>query len=165
MIFLYLTLIFNFDLFPRTKTMSHPPPSAQRHPTRPAIQQRSESLLPPHESNSITSIPVTPGISQGTYGKCPSGVPTSRHPHAARQGYFSSQLDPVNEAQPQPSPASPLCARLPLISRLSQLQLGDVALSGTVLSATFPLPQSIQYRKEGTWVGSHLEKKLRYIRR
>ncbi|KAH8126319.1 trehalose 6-phosphate synthase/phosphatase [Trichoderma asperellum] len=131
--------------------MSHPPPSAQRHPTRPAIQQRSESLLPPHESNSITSIPVTPGISQGTYGKCPSGVPTSRHPHVARQEYFSSQLDPVNEAQPQPSPASPLCARLPLISRLSQLQLGDIALSGTVISATFPLPQSIQYRKEGTW--------------
>lgn len=165
MILLHLTLILSFGLFPLTKTMSHPPPSAQRHPTRPAIQQRSESLLPPHESNSITSIPVTPGISQGTYGKCPSGVPTSRHPHTARQEYFSGQLDPVNEAQPQPSPASPLCARLPLISRLSQLQLGDVALSGTVLSATFPLPQSIQYRQEGTWVGSHLDKKFRYIRR
>lgn len=132
--------------------MSHAPSSAQRHPGRPVMQQRSETLLPPHESKSITSIPVTPGISQGTYGKCPSGIPTSRHPHAASQEYFPRQLDPVNESQSQPSPTTPLCARMPLRSRLSQLQLGDIALSGTVLSATFTLPQSIQYHKGETWV-------------
>ncbi|KAM0265338.1 hypothetical protein ACHAQJ_000178 [Trichoderma viride] len=115
------------------------------------MQQRNESHLPPHESKSITSIPVTPGISQGTYGKCPSGIPTSRKSQTARQEYFSRQPDSGNSTHAQPSPASPLIGRTPLRSSLSQLQHGDVALSGTVLSATFTLPQSLHYHKGEKW--------------
>lgn len=127
-------------------------PSAPRHPSRPTVQQRSESHLPPHESKSITSVPVTPGISQGTYGKCPSGTLSFRKPQTAGQEYFSHQIDPANAAQSHASPTSPLTARTPLKSGLGRLQHGDIALSGTVLSATFTLPQAIQYAKGGTWV-------------
>lgn len=135
--------------------MSNIPSSAQRHPSRPTIQQRTESHLPPHQSKSITSVPVTPGISQGTYGKCPSETSAFRNPPPARQEYFSRQLpDSANSAQSQASPASPLSARTPLKSSLSRLQHGDVAVSGTVISATFTLPQAIQYAKAGIWVSS-----------
>ncbi|KAL6900086.1 glycosyltransferase family 20 protein [Trichoderma evansii] len=131
--------------------MSSTPSAAQRHPSRPAVQQRSESHLPPHESKSITSIPVTPGISQGTYGKCPSGTSGFRDPQTARQGYFSRPLDPANTAQSHASPTSPLSALTPLKSGLNLPQHGDIPLSGTVLSATFTLPQAIQYAKGGKW--------------
>lgn len=118
----------------------------RHHPGRPAVQQRSESHLPPHESESITSIPVTPGISQGTYGEFhPSGIPTSRRAQSGKQEYFPRRL--VNTVQAQPSVASPLNGGI-----LPGSRHGEVALSGTVLSVTFTLPQLLRYRKGGEWV-------------
>ncbi|RFU73685.1 glycosyltransferase family 20 [Trichoderma arundinaceum] len=128
--------------------MSGKPSAAHRHLDRPAVQRRSESHLPPHESESITSIPVTPGISQGTYGECPSGIRTLRKAQPESQGYFSRQSS-FNSVE------SPFSARIPLRSTPSQHQHGDVALSGTVLSATFTLPQLLRYRKEGKWELDH----------
>ncbi|KAL7787002.1 family 20 glycosyltransferase [Trichoderma ceciliae] len=129
--------------------MSATPSSAQRHLRRPAGQQRSESHLPPHESQSITSIPVTPGISQGTYDEYPSGIQTSKTPQSGRQEYFSRRPDSATSVLPQPN------TRMPLRPSLGQHQHGDVELSGTVLSATFTLPQLLQYHRGGDWELEH----------
>jgi trehalose 6-phosphate synthase/phosphatase len=75
-----------------------------------------------------------------------------RKPQNAGQGYFSRQPDSANSEHSQPSPTSPLVGRIPLKSSLSQIQHGEVALSGTVLSATFTLPQTLQHHKGGKWV-------------
>lgn len=133
--------------------MSNTPFSVPRHSSRPRIQQRTESLLPPHESKSITSVPVTPGISQGTYQRYPGGTAaTLRIPQSAKLGYFS---DSVHSAQSQD-------AQTPLKSISSQPQHEGAVFSGKVLSATFTLPQAIQYSQGGKWVSAG--KKLPRVR-
>lgn len=121
-------------------TMSNIPSSASRHPRRPRIQQRTESLLPPHQSKSITSVPVTPGISQGTYMNGVSGL---KSPESARQEYFPRH---ANSAQSQTFGTS---VKPPDLGP-STWEGSD--LSGNVLSATFTLPQAIQYSQRGNWV-------------
>ncbi|KAL7938440.1 glycosyltransferase family 20 protein [Trichoderma chlorosporum] len=130
--------------------MSGTPYSTQRHLDRPAVQQRTESFLPPHQSEAITSIPVTPGISQGTYGERTDGIPTSRggQHQSGRQDYFPQRL--TNTIPIRPSAVSPLDD-----GTLPRSRHGEVALSGTVLSATFTLPQLLRYRKGGKWELEH----------
>ncbi|KAL6857377.1 glycosyltransferase family 20 protein [Trichoderma novae-zelandiae] len=117
-------------------------------PSRPGVPQRNDSQLPPHESEAIISIPVTPGISQGTYGERPNGFPTSRRPQQERQDYFPRR--PVNTVRAPPSALSPLNYETALGSRQ-----GDVPLSGNVLSVTFTLPQLLRYRRGGQWELGH----------
>ncbi|KAJ4865407.1 glycosyltransferase family 20 domain-containing protein [Trichoderma breve] len=136
--------------------MSGTPYSTQRLPNRPAVQQRTESFLPPHESEAITSIPVTPGISQGTYGDpndgipTPMGIPTPRviQSQPGRQEYFPRR--PANKALAQSSAVPPFGDGI-----LTGSGQGEVFLSGTVLSATFTLPQLLRYRKGGKWELEH----------
>lgn len=115
--------------------------TTQRYPLRPAIQQRTESFLPPHEKEAITSIPVTPGISQGTYGNPSDGIPTPRgiQLQPGRHDYFPRR--PANRALAQPFGDGVL----------NGPRQGELSLSGTVLSATFSLPQLLRYRKGGKW--------------
>lgn len=131
--------------------MSNPPVSASRHP-RPKIQQRTDTLLPPHESKSITSVPVTPGISQGTYQRFSDGTAaTLRIPQSARLGYFASQgSDSANSAHSHE-------AQTPLKSISSRPQHEGAVFSGNVLSATFTLPQAIQFSQGGKWVSAGKE--------
>ncbi|KAK0755594.1 hypothetical protein N5P37_011836 [Trichoderma harzianum] len=127
-------------------------PSSRHHLDRPVIQQQGESLLPLHESESITSIPVTPGISQGTYGEHPRGLTTSERAQPGKQEYFPRR--PANTVQTPPYAVSPLDD-----GSFSGPRHGEVALSGTVLSATFTLPQRLRNRKGGKW---ELEHKYHY---
>ncbi|KAK1255660.1 hypothetical protein MKX07_007919 [Trichoderma sp. CBMAI-0711] len=117
-------------------------------PTRPAVPQRNDTQLPPHESEAITSIPVTPGISQGTYGlERPNGFPSSRRPQQDKQDYFPRRTAHTVPAQP------------PAVSPLNEITLaarrGDIPLSGNVLSVTFTLPQLLRFRRGGKWELEH----------
>lgn len=129
--------------------MPNTPFSAPRHPSRPSIPQRTDTLLPPHEAKSITSIPVTPGISQGTYQRIPGRPAALKTPQSARLEYFAPHQvsESANSAQSQET-------QTPLKSASSQPQHEGAATSGNVISATFTLPQAIQYSQGGKWVST-----------
>ncbi|PTB70216.1 glycosyltransferase family 20 protein [Trichoderma citrinoviride] len=128
--------------------MADRPNPHERLPIRPSVPQRNETQLLAHRTEAITSIPVTPGISQGTYGvERPNGFPTSRRPQQERQDYFPRRAAHTVPAQP------------PAVSPLNEISLaarqGDIALSGNILSVTFTLPQLLRYRKGGVWELEH----------
>ena len=111
-----------------------------------------ESHLPPQERKSVTDVPVTPDIRRDTYNDQPSKA------ERLRQGYFP----------PQPGTAKQHAIRQTIAPSSSQqlqkrnLTTGDgaspsrrngsVPAHRRVLSATFTVPQLLQYDKDGQWV-------------
>ncbi|GJN78549.1 threalose-6-phosphate phosphatase [Purpureocillium lilacinum] len=109
-----------------------------------------ESHLPPQERKSVTDVPVTPDIRRDTYNDQPSKA------ERLRQGYFP----------PQPGTAKQHAVRQTIPSPSHQLQKrnlttgdgaspsrrnGSVPAHRRVLSATFTVPQLLQYDKDGQW--------------
>lgn len=114
----------------------------------------------------ITNVPVTPGINLSTYKP---HIPI-RNP----SNYFSSNLNTLPEDMPGSAADSPsqalngansgheILRRMSLagstdrrdsIASIDALAANpELALSGSVISATFCLPHSIRYRKGADWV-------------
>jgi hypothetical protein len=122
--------------------------------------QRQESVHPGLHT-SITDIPVTPGIHLSTYALDSSG--------AIAQSYFTHDVQKLRDELAQsPSEAAAgaksghdILRRMSLSGHQRQVSLTDVdprvanpalPLSGSVISATFCIPHSLQYRKGRDWV-------------
>ncbi|KAI0123582.1 family 20 glycosyltransferase [Xylariales sp. AK1849] len=140
---------------------------------------------PAHERDSITNIPVTPGIHLSTYHSQSSAGRDSPQPQSPN--YFSSnpaqgdrrpsrrisdaarvesptQLDsdviassPTEAARGAMSPQDVL-RRMSLSSKGRRESISDIkasvpdlALSGNIISVTFTLPYSLEYRSAGDW--------------
>lgn len=110
---------------------------------------------------SITNIPVTPGINLSTYASDSNG--------AVAQSYFAHDVQKLRGQLAQsPSEAAEgaksghdILRRMSLSSHQRHVSLIDVdpraanpslSLSGSVISATFCIPYSLQYRKGRDWV-------------
>ena len=122
--------------------------------------QRQESLHPGLHP-SLTNIPVTPGITLGAYASEGSGE---------SQSYFTHNINQLRETMAQsPSDAAAgaksnqeILRRMSLTAGLKrQDSLSEIdpraanpslGLSGGIISATFCIPHSLQYRKGADWV-------------
>ncbi|KAI1100543.1 glycosyltransferase family 20 protein [Jackrogersella minutella] len=130
--------------------------------------------LPPHERNSVTRVPVTPGIQASTY----LSRTNSESNKAPSPSYFNE--DPaknhadVSNARPTQSPAEITSSPTNIVEgatsdhevlrRMSITLKGrresitdikaaapDLALSGNIISVTFTTPRSLKYHKGGDW--------------
>jgi trehalose 6-phosphate synthase/phosphatase len=128
-------------------------------PLRPDSQDSVHPGLRP----SLTKIPVTPGIGLGEYDSGSSSSDPS---------YFSHDISKLRNSMAQsPSDAASgarshhdILRRMSLTSgRQREDSLADVdpraanpslGLSGSVISATFCIPHSLQYRKGADWVSN-----------
>jgi trehalose 6-phosphate synthase/phosphatase len=126
----------------------------------PLLPTRPESVHPGLRP-SLTKVPVTPGISLGEYN--------SRTP-LDEPSYFSHDISKLRNSMAQsPSDAASgakshhdILRRMSLTSGLQRREsLADIdpradnpslGLSGGVISATFCIPHSLQYRKGADWV-------------
>lgn len=114
----------------------------------------------------VTNVPVTPGIHLSTYQQGRGSL--NRNP----SNYFASNLNTLVEGMPDSAADSPSAAlagagsghevlrrmSLPTDRRDSVASVDplaanpELALSGSVISATFCLPHSMKYRKGTDWV-------------
>ena len=129
---------------------------------RPLAPNRQESVHPGLHP-SIVNVPVTPGITLGAYASDGSGESPS---------YFTHNINQLREtmAQSPSDAASGAKSNQEILRRMSltgglkrQDSLNDLdpraanpslGLSGGIISATFCIPHSLQYRKGADWVGS-----------
>ncbi|KAH8895910.1 hypothetical protein GQ53DRAFT_743863 [Thozetella sp. PMI_491] len=134
----------------------------------------SESALPPQLRNSVTNVPVTPGINLHTYKSESSGdgaAPGNATDRSDSPSYFKGvQPDRATVASPNPideraadSPSQAAAgAKSPqdILRRMSLSQESfatirdanpDLSLSGNIISATFTIPHSLKYRKGSDW--------------
>ncbi|KAI6081338.1 glycosyltransferase family 20 protein [Hypoxylon rubiginosum] len=128
--------------------------------------------LPPHERDSITRVPVTPGIMPSTYTR--SSTDSAKN---ASPSYFTKdpnmQNNAISDAPRRESPAeisSPsnvaqgATSHMEVLRRMSVSLRGrresiseiraaapDLALSGNIISVTFTTPHSMKYHKGGDW--------------
>ncbi|KAI2627857.1 glycosyltransferase family 20 protein [Hypoxylon sp. NC1633] len=129
--------------------------------------------LPPHQRDSITRVPVTPGINSSTY-TARSSTDSSK---AGGSGYFTN--DPrkqsvgssstlrtespadisstSNIVQGATSPHDVL-RRMSVSTRGRKESISDIkaaapdlALSGSIISVTFTTPHALKYHKNGDW--------------
>lgn len=80
--------------------------------------EHKEAHLPPHQRKSVTQIPVTPGVSLGTYD----------------EDYF----DDASQESPAP--------------QTNGITDGQVGFTGNIISATFEVPHTLEYRPGLDWV-------------
>ncbi|KAI0844056.1 glycosyltransferase family 20 protein [Daldinia vernicosa] len=139
--------------------------------------QQESPDLPPHLRDSITRVPVTPGIQSSTY----LAKTSTDSVKAASQGYFTR--DPANQSSDvsQPPPTEPhsdgssptnlvkgatsdeeVLRRMSISTKgrresISEIRAAapDLALSGNIISVTFTTPYSLKYRKNGEWELDH----------
>jgi trehalose 6-phosphate synthase/phosphatase len=132
---------------------------------RPIAPERQESMHPGMRPD-VVNVPVTPGIHLSTYD--------SEHGSGASQSYFSKDVSKLRESMAQsPSEAAAGAASghdiLRRMSLTGNRQRKDslsnidprvanpsLSLSGSVISATFCIPHSLQYRKGSDWVSSSI---------
>jgi trehalose 6-phosphate synthase/phosphatase len=138
----------------------------------------TESPVPPHERESITKVPVTPGISLDTYDSRPTSrdVPSER---TESPSYFRGQSSEVVSSPTQLEGATQppgevskgsrsghdILRRLSLAAMrgrresLTDIRSGvpDLALSGNIISATFNIPHSLKYQQGQDWVSCHAQ--------
>lgn len=137
-----------------------------------------EEDLPAHQRQSVTSIPVTPGIHSSTYSHASNQSRTqsespnyfSRNPEQAdRRPSKVPEADESSQAgtggASSPTEASrgtmsgqEVLRRMSLSSRGRRESISDIkaavpdlALTGNIISATFTLPYSLKYRNGGEW--------------
>ncbi|KAK2591508.1 hypothetical protein QQS21_010806 [Conoideocrella luteorostrata] len=79
--------------------------------------EHKEAHLPPHQRKSVTQIPVTPGVSLGTYD----------------EDYF----DDASQESPAP--------------QTNGITDGQVGFTGNIISATFEVPHTLEYRPGSDW--------------
>jgi trehalose 6-phosphate synthase/phosphatase len=137
-----------------------PPPPLVESPRPIEGFQRQESIHPGLHP-SVTNVPVTPGIRLATYASDSSA--------AASQSYFTHDINTINHQTAQsPTEAAAgarsghdILRKMSLTGHQRQASLSDtdpraafpsLSLSGSVISATFCIPHSLQYRKGRDWV-------------
>lgn len=120
---------------------------------------RHESHLPPHQRQNVTRIPVTPGFALGTYDH-PPGARRGSH-QQQKQGYFdaanthtsTSSSDLFGDEFNASAEGTPGSAKSGLDPDILQAADGKLRLSGRVISATFTIPQTLRYQRDGgNWV-------------
>jgi trehalose 6-phosphate synthase/phosphatase len=144
---------------------------------RPSIGERgdSSSPLPPQLRESITRVPVTPGIGLGAYSSGSSydneGGSSPSYFKAKPGGDVVASPDLIDTGARPGSASSPsqaaagaktgheILRRMGLAmgarrDSLSEIRAShpDLALSGNIISATFNIPHSLKYRKGSDWV-------------
>ena len=137
-----------------------PPPLVQS--PQPIDGLEHQESVHPGLHTSLSEVPVTPGIHFATY--------TSDGSAEAPQSYFSHDSNAASDHTAQsPSEAAAgatsgheILRRMSLPGPQKQASLSDtdplaafpsLSLSGSVISATFCIPHSLQYRKGREWVG------------
>lgn len=133
---------------------------------------RDSPDLPPHERDSVTRVPVTPGIQPSTYIRSSADSTKPGSP-----SYFTRDPIKQNNVSNAPRTESPAeisspaslvkgaTSHLEILRRMSVPLRGrresiseiravapDLALSGNIISATFTTPHSMKYHKSGEWV-------------
>jgi hypothetical protein len=134
------------------------------------ITSGSQESVHPSLHPSLMKVPVTPGIHLGEYDTQGSGD---------SQSYFTHDISKLQQPMAQPSSAqspseaaSGAKSNRDILRRMSlaggpkrQDSLNDIdpraafsslGLSGGIISATFCIPHSLQYRKGADWVHTHL---------
>lgn len=119
-------------------------------PPRPLAPQRGESLHPGQHPD-ITNVPVTPGIDVGEYG--------SGDKHSG-SSYFGSDMARLRGQMSQAETGKDLLKKMTLSSKDQTPEVEpdpktanpSLSLSGSVISATFCIPHSLEYRKGADWV-------------
>lgn len=144
---------------------------ASQTASRPGIQDRNESSLPPHARPSVTEVPVTPGITRETYEsegsdnqednyfsrrKADHALAASPLPisSAFTPGDFQAQVVAGAESSTQflkRVTDAVMGERRDSLSELRK-ETPDLSLSGNIISATFNIPHSLKYRKGSDWV-------------
>jgi trehalose 6-phosphate synthase/phosphatase len=132
----------------------------------PLNPDESPDSIHPGQHPSLTEIPVTPGIHIGEY--------INSRPGTGASGYFSQNPARSGMAQTPTQAVAGAKTRQEVLRRLSltrtpqaheepisELSKVDpraanptLALSGNVISATFVIPQSLQWRKGADWVSN-----------
>lgn len=113
-----------------------------------------ESHLPPQERKSVTNVPVTPDIRRDTYDDQPSKA------QPLRQGYFPPQQQPGSARQHSwrqtivPSSQQQKCNLTTGDGAPPPRRNGTEPIHRRVISATFTVPQLLQYDKDGQWVST-----------
>lgn len=150
-------------------------PNKSPSPQRPALSirptaSRNDSIHPALRPD-VTNTPVTPGIHLSTYRALPQGTLAPALNRNA-SGYFSSLNCLIEGMAESPAcPSSAVLAGAPsvhdILPRMSLSSSGrrdsvasidplaanpELALSGSVISATFALPYSLSCRKGADWV-------------
>lgn len=147
-------------------------------PSSGAIQEQTDSPnLPPHLRDTVTRVPVTPEFGNGENDEDPGPLGDSQptNPLKLRSGSLSS--GPVTAATVKALKQSKSGVNLlrkavennaDMATRresLSDIRASnpDLALSGNIISATFNIPHSLDYRKGADWVSyiRHGESALR----
>ena len=154
---------------------SAPPPASSEAPDQ--TLPRSDSPLPPHLRESVTDVPVTPGISRDTYPSLPTSddappelqSPPSYFPPADRD--VTASPEPVDQSGEAPAQAAePQESGRDILRRMSLAAMGgrreslseirsvnpDLSLSGNIISATFNIPYSLKHRPGADWVSCGL---------
>jgi len=165
---------------PGAQDGSRPPqPQESQRPLtlRPAIPERGESSLPPHARQSVTEVPVTPGITPNAYQPAdnettPSGADTSNRDYFSRKAIDRSIAESPTtvaledgENKFNAQIAAGATAGKDYLHRLTQHVMGsrrdslsdirarnpNLALSGNIISATFTIPHLLRYHKGSDW--------------
>lgn len=162
----------------RPQAIIHEIQEASRSPVAEHQRSADEEDLPAHQRQSITQVPVTPGIYLSTYS---SQDNSGNHKHGSPH-YFSHdpagadrhkvsdaalvQSPPEGNIDPgfQASSSGGSMSNQEALRRMSLSSRGrresitdiksavpDLQLSGNIISATFTLPHSIKYRSGGEW--------------
>ncbi len=152
--------------------LSSPAEHEQLSPSASIVQERTDSPnLPPHLRKTITRVPVTPDFD--TASTASTHVQRGIHNKNSGSYFGSSALGSSTESQgPQPAPASVSASQSPtsidLLKKTARNNIAmaarrdsltdirqnnpDLALSGNIISATFNIPHSLDYRKGTEWV-------------
>ncbi|KAI5364151.1 Putative glycosyl transferase, family 20, HAD-superfamily hydrolase, subfamily IIB, HAD superfamily [Septoria linicola] len=142
--------------------------------TRPTAE-RQDTTLPGHLCEDITSIPVTPTVSNESNVPPNSGPGTSRNPPqhvleavgaSGQQEYFSDRAGSTNAPSSAHATVSgakdgeDLLRRLSLTAATSKPDFASIdpstahpalGLSGNIISATFAVPYKVGYTTSGEW--------------
>lgn len=158
----------------QTQTQSQTPTETneQLSPSSGAIDEQTDSpSLPPHERDTITRVPVTPEFENGEEGDDPGRFGDSKptiNPLNLRSGSLSS--GPVSAATVKTLKQShsgidllkkavennaDMATRRESLSDIRENN-PDLALSGNIISATFNIPHSLEYRKGADWVSQRV---------
>ncbi|KJZ68894.1 hypothetical protein HIM_11716 [Hirsutella minnesotensis 3608] len=122
---------------------------------RPGVQEQNDSYVLPQRHESVKRAPVTPGITLGTYDDYPKGTGNPEQTGPLSQEYFSMLPDASSQDQAQPSPELSPDTTFHLGTTAHEHQNSSVALSRTILSATFTIPHLLQYCKGAKWELKH----------
>lgn len=151
---------------------TQPPEGPPQTASRPGLQDRTESSLPPHFRPSVIDVPVTPGITRETYEPQGSdGQEANYFSHKTSDHALAASPLPISSAAFAPGDfdaqlTAGANSSTDFLKRVTDAVMGgrrdslseirketpDLSLSGNIISATFNIPHSLKYHKGSDWV-------------